>query len=217
MSDITLQEIMNNVYGAAAIGLGLVTPMLRPWRTRWGATAEEATRPLPGDHYVPTPKWHYTHAITINAPVLTVWEWLIQIGQERAGLYSYELLENLAGCQMHNAEQIVAKWRLQVGDGVKLHPKMPPLPVTAVEPRKWLILNAADDKTSVQVSWVFYLEAISENQTRLISRWRADYTPTRANQLGYGPVLMEPIGCVMDMEMLRGIKHRAERHIIYHQ
>lgn len=216
MSDISLQEVANNLYGAASIGLGLMTPLLRPWRTRWGATAEEVTQRLPGDSFVPTPKWQYTHAITINAPVLTVWAWLIQIGQERAGLYSYAILENLAGCQMHNANEIVAKWRLQVGDGVKLHPKMPALPVTDIEPRQWLILNAVDDTTGVNVSWGFYLEAMSDQQTRLISRWRADYPPTRANQLGYGPLLMEPIGCVMDMEMLRGIKHRAEHPIIYH-
>jgi hypothetical protein len=39
-------------------------------------------------------------AVTIDAPVEDVWPWLAQIGQDRAGFYSYEWLENLAGCRM---------------------------------------------------------------------------------------------------------------------
>ena len=38
--------------------------------------------------------------MTIQAPVEQAWPWLAQLGQDRGGFYSYEWLENLAGCEM---------------------------------------------------------------------------------------------------------------------
>ncbi len=73
--------------GTMAVTYALV---LRPWHRRWGATEEEANRALPGDELVPDPKFHATHAITIEAPPAEVWPWLVQMGQGRGGLYSYE-------------------------------------------------------------------------------------------------------------------------------
>ena len=43
-----------------------------------------------------------THAITITAPASSVWPWILQIGQDRAGYYSYSWLENLFGAEIHN-------------------------------------------------------------------------------------------------------------------
>ena len=62
--------------------------------------------PLAGDKWVAEPRIASTHAITINVGAKYVWPWLIQIGQDRDGFYSYTALENLLGCQMKNAEQI---------------------------------------------------------------------------------------------------------------
>ena len=56
-----------------------------------------------------------THAITIRAPVEEVWPWLAQIGQDRGGFYSYEWLENLAGCEMRNADRVHSSGRSAVG------------------------------------------------------------------------------------------------------
>src|SRR4051812_27774531 len=75
---------------------------VRPWYTDWGATDDEVRRPLPGDDLIPAP--HplslRTKAITIDAPVDLVWPWLMQLGQERGGWYSYEWFENLLGMQI---------------------------------------------------------------------------------------------------------------------
>lgn len=62
----------------------------------------------------------------------------------------------------------------------------------------------------VTVSWAFLLDELDQRATRLISRWRANYKTTLANRLGYGPSFVEPIGFVMDLKMLLGIKQRAE-------
>ena len=57
-----------------------------------------------------------TRAITIHAPVTTIWQLLVQIGPGRGGFYSYERLENLAGCDIHNANQIMPEYQdLKVG------------------------------------------------------------------------------------------------------
>jgi hypothetical protein len=53
-----------------------------------------------------------------------IWPWIVQIGQDRAGFYSYTQLENLFGCEMRNAGQIVPEWQERhVGDMVWMTPK----------------------------------------------------------------------------------------------
>ena len=96
-------------------------------------------------------------SLTVNAPPDRVWPWLVQLGQDRAGFYSYTLLENLFGCHMRNTYRIVPRWQHRAaGDGVLFHPKMPRVPVVACDPGRALviggdcnsrILNPADIKT----------------------------------------------------------------------
>ena len=40
---------------------------VRPRMLRWGASANEALQPLPGDHLVPAPRTSFTRAITLRA------------------------------------------------------------------------------------------------------------------------------------------------------
>src|ERR1043166_790169 len=69
----------------------------RPWYLRWGATAQELRNVLPGDEIFPNAAQQNTRAITIHAPITDVWPWVAQIGQDRGGFYSFDLLENLVG------------------------------------------------------------------------------------------------------------------------
>jgi hypothetical protein len=104
----------------ALVGYLLV---VRPWLLHWGATAEERSSELPGDELVDRPGIQTTRAVTVEAPVEAVWPWLAQIGQDRGGFYSYEWLENLAGCRMRNADRIHPEWQQRtVGEMVLLHP-----------------------------------------------------------------------------------------------
>jgi len=206
------------------IGVHLVLgPILRPWRIRWGATDDELRRTWPGDELVPQPKWSYTQAITIRAPSAEVWPWLAQIGQGRGGFYSYEWLENLVGCDIHNADRIIPEFQnLRVGDGVRLAPQMPGFPVAIVEPGRAIVLRGDTRLGSVPVpassakgdyfatTWGFYLVPRDDGTTRLIARFRSEYNDKFANAMMYGPPLIEPISCVMQRKMLLGIKQRGE-------
>lgn len=195
--------------GALAIAGCIVTsPVIRPWYSRWGATEAEVDMSLPGDEQVPNPVLVSTRAITIQAPVSAVWPWLVQMGQGRGGLYTYERLENLAGCEMHNASRIIPEYQLlEVGDKVRLVPegREPYFVVSAIEPGRAIVLAGDDPPTT----WGFILEPVDENTTRLIVRWRQDYEPTFGNVLGWR-VFTDPITFVMERKMLQGIKVRAE-------
>ncbi len=222
----TISEVLDNVGGALMIGGCLaLRPLLRPRYSRWGATGEEVMRRLPGDERTPNATVIQTMAVTVRAPAATIWPWVAQIGQERGGLYSYELLENIARCQMHNADQIEPAWELQVGGRVRLGPPgYPVYAVVGIERNRWLLLAGADFKTCqpapipapgatefINDSWVFYLDERSDGTTRLITRTRLDYAPHTFGQKLTWEWSTDPIGFVMTRRMLLGIKERAER------
>jgi hypothetical protein len=85
---LKLKDVAEGIAGAALIAVAFITPFLRPWRARWGATEAEVKKKLPGDELLPHPKWGYTHAVTIKASAAEVWPWLVQMGQGRGGFYS---------------------------------------------------------------------------------------------------------------------------------
>lgn len=70
--------------------------LFRPWQLRWGATDNEIKRPMPGDDVVGKPSFNATRAVTINAAAENIYPWIVQMGINRAGWYSYDLLDNLA-------------------------------------------------------------------------------------------------------------------------
>ncbi len=171
----------------------------RPWVLGWGSTPEERAAALPGDEMVPDPSSQSTRAATIDAPVEAVWPWVAQIGQDRGGFYSYEWLENLAGCRMRNAQSIHPEWqRRAIGETVLLHP-LHGLPVVRFEPERVLTLKGWG-------SWV--LEPLPRGRTRLLLRSRTGKGPEAI----LGPLLVEVPHFVMERAMLLGIKRRAERH-----
>lgn len=164
--------------------------------------------PLPGDEQVPNPRLESTRAITIQAPTADIWPWLVQMGQGRGGLYSYVKLENLANCDMHNADRILPECQhLEEGDKVRLSQdeNVPCFVVTAIEPGRAIILGGDDPPTS----WGFILDPIDEISTRLIIRYRQDFEPTPGNVIGWR-VFTEPIHFNMERKMLQGIKARVE-------
>jgi hypothetical protein len=218
--------ILENACGAVRMAFALTTPFLRRRRQRWGASDEELRQSYPGDALVPEPRWQYLHGITIKAPHGAVWPWIAQLGQGRGGFYSYQILENLVGCRIENADAIVSSLQtISVGDGVHLHPSMPALRVAIVEPNHALVLHAQDDlranqsctnragERRIDLSWAFVIEDAGRERSRLFSRYRADYGPGWITALSYGPWLVEPISFVMDCKMLDGIRRRAERSI----
>lgn len=206
----------NSFIGAVQVGLTLITsPLSRRWYNRWGATADEQRMALPGDKLVPQPRLRYTRAITIHAPAAVVWQWLVQIGQGRGGLYSYDGLENLIGCDLHSADRIQPEWQeLKVGDHVLFGPaekKFPGQVVVQVEPEQALVMVALDPQTRQEVrfaTWAFRLLALDDSTTRLIVRGLNGHPPGLGNTLIWR--MVEPVSFVMERKMLQGIKARAE-------
>jgi hypothetical protein len=182
---------------AGTTATGVYTTVARPWLRRWGATPEKLEKPLPGDEMVPRPALQSTRAVTIDAPVQEVWPWLAQIGQDRAGFYSYAWLENLAGCGIHNADRVHPEWQHRSpGDQILLHPSHGQ-PVTRFEPFRSLALEG----------WgAFVLEPLPGDRTRLIVRSRVARGP---GHVAYA-LLVELPHFVMERKMLLGLKRRAE-------
>lgn len=197
--------------GVAALA-GYVS-VIRPRHLKWGATDQEAHELLSGDDVLMHPEQEATHAITINAPVSDVWPWLVQIGQNKGGFYSYSWLENMVGCNLHNADRVVPEWQsLRVGDVVWLHPKAPPLPVIIVEPDRAIVLGGigeAEDGSRAGGTWGMYLKEIDATTTRLILRIRWARERGLISWLS-NYVVLEPAHFIMERKMMLTIKKRAE-------
>jgi hypothetical protein len=196
----------------AYLALGL---LMRPWYSRWGATDEEVRRSLPGDELVPSPRAQSTWAVSITAPSERVWPWLVQMGQDRAGFYTYEWFENgVMRLDIHNADRIVTEWQnVQVGDRLWFYPERYPIKprsgprVVAVEPNRAFLLchQVTDDVGTCPGTWQFVLEPAGEDSTRLILRARSGPSPTT-----WFDILAEPAYFLMTRGMMLGIKRRAE-------
>ena len=184
--------------------VGVLT--LRRWYRCWGATLDEQSLRLPGDEFLEP--GHSTRAITINASAECVWAWLVQIGQDRAGFYSYTWLENLFLAGMRNANTIHPEWQIKRGDCVRLASRrvygdLPLIRVLAAEKGSHLALE----------KWgSFVLRPVSTMTTRLYVR--TTHPPT--NILGWATyvLLLEPAHFVMERGMMIGIKRRAERRSV---
>lgn len=177
---------------------------IHPWMTNWGSTAAERQMTLPGDDLNPDRTGQSTLAITINAPSDIVWQWLVQIGQDRAGFYTYTWLENLIGADIHNADEIHPEWQhLAVGDGWRLVPpdyfwglgKEAVSPVLIIEPGYALVL---------EMFGAHVIVPIDEHTSRLIVRSQSGPDSLVTT------MTMEPVVFTMGRRMLLGLKTRAE-------
>ncbi len=205
--------------GVTAIGVAATCILLaRPLRKRylrWGATDDEVSLALPGDELVLRPDMTATRGVTIRATAGSVWPWIAQLGQGRGGFYSYDFLENLAGCDIHSADRIIPRWQdIKIGDEVKLAPEVA-LVVALVEPQCALVLRGGIPMGPMPApydfTWAFVLRAAPGGSTRLVVRERYAYLRR------WAPLVVEPaelISFAMSQRMLRGIRSRAERAVL---
>ena len=148
---------------------GYLLPVRR-WFSRWGTTTEELTRAMPGDAMIPNPTDVSMQAITVNAPPEDIWPWLVQIGYQRGGLYSYDWLDRLFGfLDRPSATRILPEYQqLAVGDKVPWDSRGTELTVGVVEPLRALALSSqVDDFMWV---WQFGLYPVDDQHTRFVTR-----------------------------------------------
>jgi hypothetical protein len=143
--------------------------------------------------------------------------------QDRVGLCSYTHLENLVGCEMRNASQIVPEWQqCQVGDMVWMAPRRKlnggaRMEIALLEPNRAMILVPPRNVPPLSrpggeanSTWGFILEAIDEHSTRLIMRARGERSPRLPDRV-MGNSLWEPTHFIMERKTMLSIKDRVER------
>jgi hypothetical protein len=184
---------------------------LRPWMYTWGAEDDEVVGALPGDEMFVADVPRTTRGLTIEASPNWVWPWLVQIGDDRAGFYSYSLLERLAGAKIHNADAVHQEWQdVRVGDTVwqaRRYGEYARLVVAAVEPHSYLMLTSPSDFTLLLAGerasggWSFHLRPVAAG-TRLV---------VRGSGGPVGHATFDVPHFVMEQKMMRGIRSRAQR------
>ena len=199
-----------------AVGVAAAAIVASGSNRRLGATREDAARVLPGDELLDRADIQADRAITIAATPDRVWPWIAQLGQDKGGFYSFARLENLAGCDIHNADRIVPEWQHpQLGDPFPLHPEMV-LTVGRVDPGRALVATSkggiAPQETGMDFTWAFTISALpgapdAGPATRLHvrERYQASSPAVRA-----GVEVVNLISTVMSWRMIRTIKHLAE-------
>ena len=180
---------------------------VRRWMNRWGATPADMTRVMAGDALVRDPTYSGTLAIIVTARPEHVWPWLVQIGYQRGGLYSYDWLDRLFGyLDGPSATRILPDFQpLAAGDRIPLG-RGPSWPVAIVEPNRALVLDMRN-MGGLDWVWQFGLYPIDDTRTQLVSRSRVRTRAMWARLLTHA---IEPAGFLMTRRMLLGLKQRSE-------
>lgn len=220
---MTLKVFLEGIWGAISIAFTiLLSPLLRRWYSHWGMSVEEAKQQLPGDEYVPQPRSEVNAAVTVRASPEKIWPWFVQLGCQRAGWYSYDLLDNGG---IPSASRILPEFQhLAVGDTIKATPNGSfGFPVAAFIPGEFLTLGGTLNSTTggpadpyhlpakfFSGDQTFVLQALPDSTTRLKFRMRTDWNASFGLNLVYRGIV-EPISFVMGRKMLASIKQRVER------
>jgi hypothetical protein len=195
---------------------------VRPWHLTWGATEADVSRRWPGDDLVPNPRTRAVRAVAIEAPAERVWPWIMQIGRDRGGFYSYTWLENLIGADIRNVYELIPSLPdRRPGDTVWMGPEHrfggeARMVVGATVPGRAMVLVNPDDAervlqggAAVEGVWSFVLDPLSAATTRLVML-SVSGEPVRFGRLSQ-LVFWEPAHFVMERRMMLTIKRLAER------
>ena len=203
---------------AVLMGVLLTWPVSKRWLKNWGSTDDERERTWPGDHLVSRLFATFTRAITIGVPPAAGWEWIVQFGLDRAGFYSYELLERVIGIPVVNVESILPEMQsLKVGDEIRLHPKAPGIPIGEIRPGEFICFGVRPDSSDAATcpnpnrSWSLYIEPNGQDSCRLLLRTCLEPLRDDSWLKRSAAALEESIDFVMEQRMLRSIKRLAER------
>ena len=206
------------------IAAGVFSCCVRPRLLRWGATEEEVGGPYPGADVFPDAERAATMAITIDAAPEQVWPWLVQMGWDRGGWYSWDRLDNASRA---SATEIHPEWQhLAVGDELRAcgpNGLLAPWRVAVLEPNRFLGLHKLTDlrgrsldprqprpATYMEGLWGFQLTALPGGRSRLViggyqamrPRWLARLVFDWSNVV---------VVWIMQARMLAVIKRNVER------
>jgi proline iminopeptidase len=214
---------LRKLVGLLTVSAGVYAFGVRPRLLRWGASDEELRQPFPGASLIPGGRRGATMAVTIEAPPSRVWPWLVQMGCDRAGWYSWDRLDNGG---VASAEQVHPEWqRLAVGDRLASTPSGRAwFEVAALEPERFLGLRAAInlrdghpfDTTGprprfyMNALWGFQLKEMPQGHTRLVVSGYAAARPWLVQTIS-DLLFWEPAHWIMQTRQFTNLKQRAER------
>jgi hypothetical protein len=201
-------QIVGLIIGCVVVAAGLCVTIVGPWQRRWGATDAEIARGMPGDDLISKPLHCTTRAVTVDTAPEYIWPWLVQMGNGRGGLYSYDWIDLLIGAiDQPSVSRVLPEYQnLHVGD-VMPYAKGSNFVVRVLEANRFLVIQLSlPDETNVVQSWGLY--SMDATHTRLVLRVRAAFKIT-ALRLPLMTIL-DPAEGVMVRKQLLGIKRRAE-------
>ncbi len=204
-----------------AAGVASYATVVRPRLLGWGATDEELAEPYPGADLVPNGRRTATMSVTLDAPPSDVWPWLVQMGADRAGWYSWDRLDNGG---RPSSDRLHAEWQqIAVGDR---RPSTPDgtywFEVAALEPGRFLALRAPLDLAHASrpfdtagprpaiysdSTWCFLLRELPGGMTRLIVSGYAASRP-RALTVIADFLVWEPVHWLMQTRQFANLKRR---------
>lgn len=212
---------MRKAVVAAAAGVAVLARVRRELRNL-GATGAERRAILPGDELVFGAKSPSTMAVTIDQPPSEVWPWLVQMGCDRAGFYSWDHLDNGG---RPSATEIHPEWQtLRVGHRILCTPDGGMwFTVERLERERVLVLRSSIDvrrrrpfdvsgprpRFFVDGVWTFVLDELPEGRTRLVVR---SFGVARPRLLlgAVNLVFWDPVHVVMQTRQLHNLKRLAE-------
>jgi proline iminopeptidase len=144
-------------------------------------------------------------ATTLPAPPEWVWPWLVQLGGDRGGWYSWDWLDNNGE---RSTDRIVPEWQcLQEGQHLYKAPNGPSrFTVAVLELNRTLVLRS-DYSKYVDGIWGFHLRPAPGDRTRLVVRTRS--RGPRLFSQPFGLLLGEPLHFALQTLQFRNLRTRV--------
>jgi hypothetical protein len=161
-------------------------------------------------------------AVTIDAPPSRVWPWLVQMGVDRGGWYSWDRVDNFG---RRSVQRVHPEWQaITVGDRMTAKPDGSEWwEVAELEPERFLCLRMSLDlrgrpfdpaaprpRLFTDSTWGFQLEELPGGRTRLVVSGYWSLRPRWLRPLT-SAVFLEPSHWIMQTRQFANVKRRAER------
>jgi hypothetical protein len=225
---ITYHPVWSALIGIALLGVLLFVGLIY-YGFSHPPTEEEKQKTYPGDELLggENNRMRGTLAVTVNAPPEKVWPYLAQLGQRRAGFYSFGWLERLFGFHIYNTYKVIDEWQnMFPGEYIFYHQAGIGSEVKEVKKNAYFS-SLSDSRRPSPVqgaiafvppfgleyfawSWNFILIDAGEGKTRFFTRCDAVFAPYKGIRKALVAFFLGIPSFVMCKGMLRTIKACAE-------